>query len=126
MILNLAANAHDAMPRGGWPIVTTAKVELGGPTSEQHPHVTTSRYIRLSVRDTGSAMSDLVMPKLSGREMADRLTALKPGLRVLFMSGYTEDVVIQQGVNSSTVDFLHKPFDVAALTQKVREILDRE
>lgn len=255
VVLNLAANAHDAMPKGGRLIVATANVELGEPTSQQHPDVTPGQYVLLSVRDTGSGMSDdvlshifepffttketgkgtglglatvygivkqsgghidvsskagqgttfrvylpvakeappkpsspgiraaakghetilivedhdtvrnmiamllqqhgynvleapngseglavaekhrgpihlvitdLVMPKLSGREMADRLTALKPGLRVLFMSGYTEDVVIQQGVNSSTVDFLHKPFDVAALTQKVREILDRE
>ncbi|HEY5932522.1 MAG TPA: response regulator, partial [Nitrospira sp.] len=71
-------------------------------------------------------ITDLVMPKLSGREMAGRLTALKPGLRVLFMSEYTEDVVIQQGVASSMVDFLHKPFAIATLAQKVREILDRK
>ncbi|MDF0677125.1 MAG: response regulator, partial [Nitrospira sp.] len=255
VVLNLAANAHDAMPKGGRLTVATANVELGEPTSQQHPDVTPGRYVLLSIRDTGSGMSDdvlshifepffttkdagkgtglglatvygivkqsrghidvsskvgqgttfrvylpvvkeapttpsspsiqpatkghetilivedhdtvrnmiamllqqhgynvleasngseglavaenhrepihlvitdLVMPKLSGREMADRLTVLRPGLRVLFMSGYTEDVVIQQGVESSTVDFLHKPFDIAALTQKVREILDRE
>lgn len=255
VVLNLAANAHDAMPKGGRLIITTANVELGEPTNQQHPDVTPGRYALLSVHDTGSGMSDdvlshifepffttkdagkgtglglatvygivkqgrghidvsskvgqgttfrvylpvveeapakpnsqsiqltskghetilivedhdtvrnmiamllqqhgynvleasngaeglavaenhrgpihlvitdLVMPKLSGREMADRLTALNPGLPVLFMSGYTEDVVIQQGVESSTVDFLHKPFDVTALTQKVREILDRD
>ncbi|MDF0665416.1 MAG: response regulator [Nitrospira sp.] len=252
VVLNLAANAHDAMPKGGRLVVTTANVEL---TSQQHPDVTPGRYVLLSVHDSGSGMSedvlshifepffttkdagkgtglglatvygvvkqsrghiavsskvgqgttfrvylpvvkeaptkpsspsiqpatkghetilivedhdtvrnmivmllqqhgytvleasngseglavaenhrgpihlvitDLVMPKLAGREMADRLTALKPGLRVLFMSGYTEDVVIQQGVESSTVDLLHKPFDIAALTQKMREILDRD
>ena len=71
-------------------------------------------------------LTDLVMPKLSGREMAERLRPLKPGLRVLFMSGYAEGRVAQQGVESSTVDFLHKPFSIADLTQKVREILDRE
>lgn len=255
VVLNLAANAHDAMPKGGRLVVTTANVELDEPASRQHPDVTPGRYVLLSVCDNGSGMSDdvlshifepffttkdtgkgtglglatvygivkqsrghidvsskvgqgttfrvylpvvkeaptkpsspssqpatkghetilivedhdtvrnmivmllrqhgytvleasngseglavaedhrgpihlvitdLVMPKLSGREMADRLTALKPGLRVLFMSGYTEDVVIQQGVESSTVDLLHKPFDITALTQKMREILDRD
>ena len=70
-------------------------------------------------------LTDLVMPNLSGREVAERLTAVRSGLRVLFMSGYTEDVVVQQGVESATADFLHKPFSLASLTSKVREILDR-
>lgn len=71
-------------------------------------------------------MTDLVMPKLSGQETAARLTARTPGLRVLFMSGYTEDVITQQGVGSASADFIHKPFNLTALSQKVREVLDRE
>ena len=255
MVLNLAANARDAMPNGGRLIIPTANVELGEEAIRRHPDVTPGRCAMLSVSDTGCGMpddvlshifepffttkevgkgtglglatvygivkqsgglidvsskvgqgttfrvylpvveelptkpsspdirsatkghetillvedhdtvrnmitmllqqhgynmleasngsegvavaenhrgtihlviTDLVMPKLSGREMAGRLTALKPGLRVLFMSEYTEDVVIQQGVASSMVDFLHKPFAIATLAQKVREILDRK
>ena len=70
-------------------------------------------------------VTDLVMPSLSGREIADRLAARKPGLRILFMSGYTEDVIVQQGVASASADFIQKPFSIGALTQKVREVLDR-
>ena len=255
VVLNLAANARDAMPQGGRLIVTTANVELGEEVVRQHPDAKPGRYVLLSVHDTGCGMSDsvlshisepffttkedgrgtglglatvyrivqqsgghidvsstvgegtmfrvylpvveellakpsssnlrpatkghetillvenhdtvrkmmtmllqqhgynvleasngsdgaavaenhrgpidlvitdLMLPKLYGKEMAHRLMALRPGLRVLFVSAHTEDVVIQQGVESSTMDFLHKPFTIAALTQKVREILDRE
>ncbi|OWK34618.1 hybrid sensor histidine kinase/response regulator [Fimbriiglobus ruber] len=70
-------------------------------------------------------ITDLIMPKMSGREVAEQLAHSKPGARILFMSGYTEDVVVREGVKTATVDFLGKPFTFADLTQKVREILDR-
>jgi CheY-like chemotaxis protein len=69
-------------------------------------------------------VTDLIMPQLSGRELAERLTARTPGLRVLLMSGYTEDVLVRQGVESSETNFLQKPFSLSALTNKVREVLD--
>lgn len=69
-------------------------------------------------------MTDLIMPKLSGFEMAERLTAARPGLRVLFMSGYSEESILHEGKDSSA-NFLRKPFSVGDLTKKVREILDR-
>jgi CheY-like chemotaxis protein len=70
------------------------------------------------------AITDLMMPKLSGPEMAARLSTVRPTLRVLFMSGYTEDTIAQYGVGQAA-DFIHKPFNLVALTQKVREMLDR-
>lgn len=70
-------------------------------------------------------LTDLVMPNLSGRDVAERLTAVRSRLRVLFMSGYTEDVIVRQGIESATADFLPKPFSLASLTNKVREVLDR-
>lgn len=255
VVLNLTMNARDAMPKGGRLILTTRNAELSEQTSPEHPDVIPGLYVLLSVRDTGSGISDdvlshifepffttkeaekgtglglstvygivkqngghidvsskvqegttfrvylpvaetlppkpsslgvlpaargqetillvedsdtvrtmitivlqiqgynvletsngsealaaaanhrgtihlvitdLVMPELSGREMADRLTAIRPGLRVLFMSGITDDAVIQQGVESSRFDFLRKPFNIATLTQTVRGILDRQ
>ena len=69
-------------------------------------------------------ITDLVMPHLSGRQVAERMTGDIPGLRVLFMSGYTEDMIVQQG-ELATTDFLHKPFGLATLTNEVREVLDR-
>jgi PAS domain S-box-containing protein len=254
VILNLAANARDAMPHGGRLVIATANAELDEATTRKHADVKAGRYARLSISDTGSGMpddvlahafepffttkevgqgtglglatvygivkqsgghievtseigagttfkvylpligepptptlretrspvrghetillvedddpvrlmtrtilqqsgytvleasnglmavqvieghpatidlliTDLVMPQLSGRQVAERLTSRLPGLRVLFMSGYTEDLIVQQGVESATADFIHKPFSLAALTNKVREVLDRE
>ncbi|QJW96567.1 response regulator [Frigoriglobus tundricola] len=69
-------------------------------------------------------LTDLVMPHMSGREVADRVLALRPDVRVLFMSGYTEDATVMRSVESAAAHFLHKPFTIAVLTQKVRAVLD--
>ena len=70
-------------------------------------------------------LTDLVMPKLSGMEMVQQLAELEPGMRVLFMSGYSEEMILNWGGEWSSTDFLQKPFTLGALTQKVREVLDR-
>jgi signal transduction histidine kinase/ActR/RegA family two-component response regulator len=71
-------------------------------------------------------VSDVIMPKMNGRQLADRLLALRPGLRILFMSGYTDDVILQHGVLDGRAPFLQKPVSPDALTRKVREVLDGE
>jgi PAS domain S-box-containing protein len=70
-------------------------------------------------------VTDVVMPGLNGRELRERVAELKPGLSCLFISGYTADVIAHQGVIQEGIEFLQKPFTMAALTQKVREVLDR-
>jgi CheY-like chemotaxis protein len=69
-------------------------------------------------------LSDIVMPNIGGRELAERLLAMRPGLKVLFMSGYVDDPIILQAVQESAVPFLEKPFTRDILARKVREALD--
>ena len=71
-------------------------------------------------------LTDVVMPETSGKEIADRLRELLPGLSVLFMSGYTDEAIVHHGVLDSNVEFIQKPFTPAALVRKVREVLDAE
>jgi FixJ family two-component response regulator len=66
------------------------------------------------------------MPETSGKEVADRMSELLPGLRVLFMSGYTDEAIVHHGVLDSNVEFIQKPFTPAALVKRVREVLDAE
>jgi PAS domain S-box-containing protein len=69
-------------------------------------------------------VTDLIMPHLGGRGLAESLAGRVPAGRVLYLSGYTDDAVVREGVQSAEVAFLHKPFVAAALTRKVRELLD--
>jgi FixJ family two-component response regulator len=63
------------------------------------------------------------MPSMSGRELAQRLTTIRPDTKVLFVSGYTEDVLVQPFTFGRDVSFLQKPFTFAMLNQKVRDLL---
>jgi two-component system cell cycle sensor histidine kinase/response regulator CckA len=67
---------------------------------------------------------DSVMPKKNGREAYNEIHEIKPGIKVLFTSGYTRDVVLHKGIEDETFDFMSKPISPGVLLQKVREILD--
>ena len=69
-------------------------------------------------------LTDVVLPGMSGRKIAERLTSLRPSMKVLYMSGYTADSVVRNGVMEATTAFLQKPFTPASLAGKVREVLD--
>jgi two-component system, cell cycle sensor histidine kinase and response regulator CckA len=81
---------------------------------EQHPSV-----IHLLV-------TDVVLPRMAGRQLSERLKATRPEMKVLFMSGYTHQAIVQYGVLDSGVPYLEKPLMHASLTRKVREALDAE
>jgi CheY-like chemotaxis protein len=67
-------------------------------------------------------VTDVVMPEMNGHELAQRLLTLRPDLRVLYISGYTPDVVRAKGVLTHQESFLQKPFTAAVLTQAVRDL----
>jgi CheY-like chemotaxis protein len=69
-------------------------------------------------------LTDVVMPGMSGIELSERLVALRPATKVLYMSGFTDDVTLKHGVETASTAFLQKPFTTAGLARKVREVLD--
>lgn len=69
-------------------------------------------------------ITDVIMPEMNGRALRDRLVVQRPGIKVLFMSGYTANVIAHRGVIDEGVMFLQKPFSVNALAAKVRDVLD--
>ncbi|MFH1742174.1 MAG: PAS domain S-box protein, partial [bacterium] len=87
---------------------------------------TPGEAIRLVEEHSGDIdllITDVVMPEMNGRELAERLTRLKPGTKCLFMSGYTANVIAHHGVLEEGVRFIQKPFSVEVLAEKVREVL---
>ena len=96
----------------GYSVVVAENAQAVGEICAQHPHP-----IQL-------LLTDVVMPGISGREVADRVTTRWSGARVLYMSGYAANSVVHQGVLDNGVFFITKPFTPSALASKVREVLD--
>lgn len=70
-------------------------------------------------------LTDVVMPEMSGKELIDKIAKLHRNIKVLFMSGYTENTIVHKGVLETGTNFIQKPFTPAALIQKVRQVLDK-
>jgi len=70
-------------------------------------------------------ITDVIMPQMNGRDLMQRIAQLQPGIKCLFMSGYTADIIARQGILESGLQFIEKPFSVIGLCSKVREVLDQ-
>ncbi|MEO6097845.1 MAG: ATP-binding protein [Fibrobacteria bacterium] len=97
----------------GYTVIESGGVEEAIRAAAQYP-----KRIHLLV-------TDVVMPGGGGRVLADKMAILYPEMKVLFLSGYTDDAVLRHGILQETVDFLQKPFAPSILAKKVREILSR-
>jgi two-component system, cell cycle sensor histidine kinase and response regulator CckA len=69
-------------------------------------------------------LTDVVMAGMSGGELAERIMRMRPGIKVLYMSGYTDDDIVRHGVQARGIPLLHKPFSPAVLGRAVRQVLD--
>jgi len=68
-------------------------------------------------------LTDVVMPRMSGRQLAERLVPIRPDMKVLYMSGYTDDVMVREGIQRSTIAFIQKPITPQRLAGKIRAVL---
>ena len=83
--------------------------------------------LQIAAEHTGPidlVVTDVVMPRMNGRELVDRLTPVRPGMKVVYMSGYTDDAVVARGVETAGLTFLQKPFTLDVFVRTVREVLD--
>jgi CheY-like chemotaxis protein len=76
--------------------------------------------------DIDLSILDSVMPRKNGREAFEKIRAINPRIKVLFISGYTRDIVLDKGIKDREFDFIPKPLMLDRFLQKIREILDRE
>jgi hypothetical protein len=109
---SLRALAERILTGAGYTVLASANGAEAAALLEKHPGV-----IHL-------LLSDVVMPGGNGRELADRLTNMQPELKVLFMSGYTDDAIVHHRILENMAPFIPKPFTAFALLRKVREVLD--
>ena len=127
---------ESAMPRGAGELVLLVEDEVALRRLGQQ--LVESLGYRVQVAENGSEalllleqhrlvpdllITDVVMPGMNGRLLAERARQLLPGLRVLFMSGYTDDATLQHGIETHGLNFMEKPFTLAGLAQKIHAVL---
>ena len=129
--------AIETMPRGGETILLAE--DDAGVRSHARRVLQSCGYTVLEAAEGAEALrmaethvgplhllvSDVVMPEMGGRRLLERVLAVKPGVKVLCLSGYTADAVVRHGVLESEIAFLQKPFTPLMLACKVRHVLDK-
>jgi CheY-like chemotaxis protein len=109
---DVRALARDVLVESGYTVLEAATAEDAVRICEEH------------ASPISLLLSDVVMPKVSGPQLAQRLVDLRPELQVLYMSGYTDDAIVHHGVLEPGTAFIEKPFTPEGLSEKVRDVLD--
>jgi DNA-binding response OmpR family regulator len=104
--------ASSVLTHCGYRVLVAANPDEGLALCRNHP-----QEIHLLV-------TDVVMPKMNGRQLAEEVTRIRPSVKLLYVSGYTSNAIVHYGVLDDGLWFLPKPFSLAALVSKVREVLD--
>ncbi len=104
---------QQVLRRAGYQVIIASQPGEALILAEKHPG------------DIHLLVTDVVMPSMNGKELKERLEQVKPGIRVLYMSGYTANIIAHRGVLAEGVEFLQKPFATRDLAKKVRQSLDR-
>ncbi|MBA3027606.1 MAG: PAS domain S-box protein [Desulfobacteraceae bacterium] len=136
-IQNDSTKEPDDRPKGGKETILMVEDEPSILTTAQSllerlgytvlPAATPKEAIRLAKEFVGSIdliLTDVVMPEMNGKELSEKLLQYCPGLKCLFMSGYTADVIAHRGVLEGGINFIQKPFSGRELDEKIREILE--
>lgn len=110
--LSLLEMAREMLEKLGYTVLAASTPEEAIKLAVEH-----SKNIRL-------LLTDVVMPLMNGRDLADLLIAMQPDLKCLFMSGYTDDIITNQDLQDNSIYFLQKPFLIQELARKIREILN--
>lgn len=110
-------------------LLDLSKIVLEGRGYQVLAAGTPSEAMRLAEEHAGKIdllMTDVVLPEMNGGDLAKQMLPLYPGMKRLFMSGYTDDIIANQGVLDDGLYFIQKPFSIQDLTAKVREVLDQK
>jgi CheY-like chemotaxis protein len=98
---------------------------LGYKIIEASNGVEALELFRQSESEIDMLLTDVVMPKMTGKKLAEKLLAEKPGFKILYMSGYTDNVIVHQGVLDEDIEFINKPLVPSLLTKRIREVLEK-
>ncbi|GLI53491.1 PAS domain S-box protein [Thermodesulfovibrio yellowstonii] len=100
--------------------------KLGYKTLEAHNHDIALFLVRFYDKPIDLVICDVVMPVMSGPKLINRIEAYSPNVKVLYMSGYPDDVIATHGITEKGIDFIQKPFTIETLSKKIREIIDKK